>query len=228
MYTPYDWQEGIGNRAQYIEGKLAQGAPVLAVSLEAGLVFFTFRRQGRKIYEIYDRLIFGGLGLQSDVEALRMAALEFASREGFSRSEEDVSIQRLAVALSAPFKGSFADFSKSPIVARVLLAEIGESIDEDTFYRIEYDGDYFTARRALAIAGSAETADKITKKLEDLDPHLTPQDAILELEKIWKSALGEDGAEVDSDAIEGMKPEAVLLRRPTDRENRFEALTPHD
>jgi proteasome alpha subunit len=86
MYTPYDWQEGIGHRAQYIEAKLAQGAPVIGVSLDAGILFFTFRRQGRKLFEIYDRLIFGALGQQSDVESVRLAALEFCSREGFNRS----------------------------------------------------------------------------------------------------------------------------------------------
>jgi hypothetical protein len=62
VFTPYDWQEGIGNRAQYIEGKLAQGVPVLAVSLEEGILLFTFRRQARKIYEIYDRLLLRALG----------------------------------------------------------------------------------------------------------------------------------------------------------------------
>ncbi len=41
MLTPYDWQEGIGNRAQYIEGKLAQGSPVLAISRPEGVLFFT-------------------------------------------------------------------------------------------------------------------------------------------------------------------------------------------
>src|SRR3569832_2774998 len=101
MFTPYDWQEGIGNRAQYIEAKLAQGAPVVAVSLEDGILVFTYRRQARKIYEVYDRLIFAGIGQQSDVEALRMAAVDFASQEGYNRSEQDVTIQRVATALSA-------------------------------------------------------------------------------------------------------------------------------
>ena len=102
MFTPYDWQEGIGNRAQYIEGKLAQGSPVLAVSLEAGILVITYRRQVRKIFEIYDRIIYAGIGQQSDVEAIRMAALEFASKEAFNRSDEDVNGQRVATALSAP------------------------------------------------------------------------------------------------------------------------------
>ena len=75
MYTPYDWQESIGNRASYIEGKLSQGAPAMAVSLNAGILVFTYRRQAQKIYEIYDRLIFAAIGQQSDIEALRTASV---------------------------------------------------------------------------------------------------------------------------------------------------------
>ena len=90
MFTPYDWQEGIGNRASYIEGKLSQGAPVLAVSLDAGILVLTYRRMSRKVYELYDRLVFGAIGQQSDIEALRTAALEFAHSEGYNRSEQDV------------------------------------------------------------------------------------------------------------------------------------------
>src|SRR5580700_2953899 len=133
MLTPYDWQEGIGNRAQYIEGKLVSGSPVLAVSLPDGILLYTFRRQARKIYEIYDRLVFAGVGQQSDVEALRMSALEFASREGYNRSDEDVTIQRVATAMSAPLKRAFSDFSTSPLVARSLFGEVGSTLEEDLF-----------------------------------------------------------------------------------------------
>src|SRR5580692_6290588 len=153
MITPYDWQEGIGNRAQYIEGRLATGSPVLAISLEAGILVFTYRRQARKIYEIYDRLIFAGIGQQSDVEAVRVAALEFASKEGFSRSEEDVTIQRVATAMSGPLKKAFSDFSSSPVVARSLFGEVGPTVAEDLYYVLDYDGDYTTSRNYAIVSG---------------------------------------------------------------------------
>jgi proteasome alpha subunit len=161
MFTPYDWQEGIGNRAQFIEGKLAQGAPVLAVSLDAGILVFTYRRQARKIYEIYDRLIFAGIGQQSDVEALRVAALEFASKEGYSRSEEDVTIQRVATAISAPMKRAFSDFNAAPIVARSLFGEVNTTPADDLYYALDYDGDYTMSRNAAVIAGTLDAADAL-------------------------------------------------------------------
>jgi proteasome alpha subunit len=86
MITPYDWQEGIGNRAQYIEGKLAAGAPVVALAVADGILLVTYKRQTRKLFEVYDRLTFAAIGQQSDVEAIRIAAVDFASREGYQRS----------------------------------------------------------------------------------------------------------------------------------------------
>jgi proteasome alpha subunit len=228
MFTPYDWQEGIGNRAQYIEGKLAQGAPALAVSLDEGILIFTYRRQGRKIYEIFDRLVFAGLGQQSDIEALRVAALEFASREGYSRSEEDVTIQRVATAMSSPLKKAFADFSASPIVARGLFGEVGASPEEDLYYALDYDGDYTMHRQAAAIAGTLEAAKEIRAKLMLLDPKADAVATVESLKQIYIQALDPDGSGQTEELLEGLSPEATLLERANTRENRFRLLTPEE
>lgn len=220
MLTPYDWQEGIGNRAQYIEGKLAQGVPVLAVSLDAGILVFTYRRQARKIYEVYDRLIFAAIGQQSDVESLRLAAVDFAHREGYNRSEEDVTIQRVVTGLSGPVKKAFSDFSVSPIVARCLFGEVGDSAESDRFYALDYDGDFRVARGSAVIAGDDALADALSERLSGLDQALDPRAATDALQKLW--------AEFEwSEAklpIEDLKAEALLLSRREDRENRFETL----
>ena len=62
MLTPFDWQEGISNRASYVEGRLEQGAPILARSTDAGIVLFTYRRQSPKIFEVYDRIAYSAIG----------------------------------------------------------------------------------------------------------------------------------------------------------------------
>jgi len=224
VFTPYDWQEGIGHRAQYIQAKLAQGSPVLAVSLEAGILVFTYRRQARKIYEIYDRLIFAGIGQQSDVEAVRVAALEFASKEGFNRSEEDVTIQRVATAMSGPLKKAFSDFSSSPVVARSLFAEVGETVAEDLYYVIDYDGDFTTSRNYAIVTGTTETAAPDLSKLADLQSS-TPEAAFEALKEIWLSFVDPEVEESGDEARKGLTPEAVLLERSNARDNRFRLLT---
>lgn len=224
MFTPYDWQEGIGHRAQYIQAKLAQGAPVIAVSLDAGILVLTYRRQARKIYEIYDRLIFAGIGQQSDVEAVRVAALEFASKEGFSRSEEDVTIQRVATAMSGPLKKAFSDFSTSPVVAKSLFGEVNLTPAEDLYYTIDYDGDYATSRNYAIVTGAVDSQLPDPAKLAALQS-LSPEEAFESLKEIWLSILDSESSE---DKLHGLTAEAVLLERSGARENRFRLLTPEE
>lgn len=222
MFTPYDWQEGIGNRAQYIEGKLAQGAPVLAVSLEAGVLIFTMRRQARKIYEIYDRLGYAGMGQQSDVEGIRLASLEFASKEGYNRSEEDVTIQRVATAISGSVKRAFSDFSSAPVVARSLFAEVNEKISDDLYYVIDYDGDFEMSRNSAVVSGSEDMSKELKTKLDAIPASNSVADALSQLTEIWHNAQEE------REEKEHLKPEAILIERSDARENRFREQYPEE
>jgi proteasome alpha subunit len=223
MLTPYDWQEGIGNRAQYVEGKLSHGAPVLAVSLPDGIVVFAYKRQTRKIYEIYDRLIFSALGQQSDVEALRSSAVDFAHQEGYNRSEQDVTIQRVVNALSTPLKKAFNDFSSSPVAARSLFAEINRTVEEDVFYVLNYNGDYEQTKGSAVVAGTEEVAAGLREKLSGLPLTLTAEQAVEPLRELRLSAR-DLGFEIDDASLAGLSAEAVLLERSEVRENRFRVL----
>jgi len=217
MISPYDWQEGVSNRAQYIEGRLAQGLPVLAISLNEGLLMYSRRRQSRKVFEIYDRIIFAGLGQQSDLEAIRAAALEFASREGYQRSEDDVTVQRVATTVSGPIKQAFADFRTAPVVARTMFGELGETPEKDTYYVIDFDGDYAVARLRSAIAGTLESGSKLETALAAIPASTDPEEAILKLSEIFDSSF-------EGPVPEGLKEEAILIERNTLREDRFRVL----
>lgn len=217
MLTPYDWQEGIGNRASYVEAKLAQGSPVLAVSLPEGILIFTYRRNSQKIFEVYDLLGFTGIGQQNDLEALRTAAVDFAHQEGFNRSVEDVTVQRVVVALSQPVKRAFGDFGVSPIVARCLFAEVGETIEEDRYYVLDYDGDYRLLKGRAVVTGDEELTKKLSGALADLKAN-SPEEAAEALKAIWQR--GFEGDEEPPEMTD-LVPETVLISRSTERENRF-------
>lgn len=222
MFTPYDWQEGIGNRAQYIEAKLAQGFPVLAVSLEEGILVFSYRRQARKIYEVYDRLVFAGVGQQSDVEAMRVAAVDFAHQEGYNRSEEDVTIQRVVTALSGPLKKAFADFQSAPLVARSLFAEVNLRAEDDLFYIVDYDGDYGISRGNAILVGSEQQAASLAGKLEPVQSMKSAK-AVSALQDLWQASMESEERPL-ADFLESLTPEAVLVERSDLRENRFRVL----
>ena len=146
---PYRWVEAIANRREYIETQLAPGSPIAALSYRDGILFVTVGRARQKLFEIYDRIAMGAIGHPGDIERLRMAAIELASTEGFTRSAGDVSLRRLAFySLSPLLKTAFEQVYGAPYLARMIFAEVGAIPADDLFLRVEYDG-------AIAASGSA-------------------------------------------------------------------------
>jgi proteasome alpha subunit len=142
---PYRWVEAIANRREYIEAQLAPGSPIAALGFREGILFLTVSQTRQKIFEIYDRIAMGAIGHPGDIERLRMAAIELASTEGFTRSPTDVSLRRLVhYSLSPVMKSAFEQVYGPPYLARMLFAEVGERPEEDLFLRVEYDGEIAT------------------------------------------------------------------------------------
>jgi len=214
MITPYDWQEGISHRASFVESRLQGGTPVVAASVKEGILMLTARRQANKIYEIYDHLMVGMVGQQSDVEALRVAAIDFSHQEGFQRSEQDVTIQRVISAISTPLKRAFSDFNTSPFVIRALFAEVGAEPDKDSFFVLDYDGDYTLRRGAAYISGAEDEANSLYEGLAVLkDKVHTLKDARGILEAAWAKGVDPSGAKDFKALTENLTPEIVLLTR---------------
>src|SRR5207247_5079048 len=116
-----------------------------AVGYRDGILFLTVGKSRQKLFEIYDRIAMGAIGHPGDIERLRMAAIELASTEGFTRSAADVSLRRLVhYSLSPVMKSAFEQVYGAPYLARMLFAEVGESSNEDLFLRVEYDGEIAT------------------------------------------------------------------------------------
>jgi proteasome alpha subunit len=155
---PYRWVEAIANRREYIEAQLAPGSPIAALGYRDGVLFLTIGQTRQKIFEIYDRIAMGAIGHPGDIERLRMAAIELASTEGFTRSATDVSLRRLVhYSLSPVMKSAFEQVYGPPYLTRMLFAEVGDRPEDDLFLRVEYDGEiatnggtYAQARRNFA------------------------------------------------------------------------------
>ena len=148
---PYRWVEAVANRREYIEMQLAAGRAIAAVGCVEGILFVTVGGARQKVFEIYDRIAMGAIGHPGDIERLRMAAIELASTEGFTRSAADVSLRRLAYySLSPVLKTAFEQVYGAPYLARLLFAELGEKPSSDLFLRVDYDG-------AIEASGGATT-----------------------------------------------------------------------
>ena len=172
---PYRWVEAIANRAEYIETQLGSGSPIVAVGYRDGIVFVTLGKTRQKLFEIYDRIAMGAIGHPGDIERLRMAAIELASAEGFTRSAADVSLRRLAYySLSPVLKTAFEQVYGAPYLARLLFAEIGTKQENDLFLRLDYDGAIAmnsatfaqTRQNFGAVSGTKQSTDLIEKYLE--------------------------------------------------------------
>lgn len=199
---------------------------MLAVSIEEGIVLLTFRKQARKLFEIYDELAMGALGQQSDVEAMRQAAVDFAHQEGFNRSEKDVTIHRVVNALSGPIKKAFADFSMVPVVARAIFAQVGTTPARDAYAMLDFDGD-FHARTGFGFVAPSETASAlIDRRLEELDRSaLTSEQAITALKELWSESFQTEEVASTEEITAGLGVEVIVLQRQPKGENRFRYLT---
>ncbi len=244
---PYRWVEAVANRREYIETQLAPGSPIAAVSYTGGIVLVTVGRPRQKLFEIYDRIAMGAIGHPGDIERLRMAAIELASTEGFTRSAADVSLRRLAYySLSPVLKAAFEQVYGAPYLARLLFAEVRDTAEEDLFLRVEYDGAIATnggvvggSRQAFgALSGTQASTELMESFLQN--EHTTGTTlaralaVALDAWTIGSLALGEAGIRdvTDKAAIaEGRRKrlkdgaiEAVLLERDAKLSIRYRTL----
>jgi proteasome alpha subunit len=243
-YSPYDWNQAIRNRTEYIEERLRDGSPVAALSFPEGILLLTVRRSQRKIFEIYDRLMFAGIGNQSDLETFRLAAIDFAHREGFTRSPDDVTAQRLVgLGLGPVLKKQFGDPFSTPFVLRAIYAELGDRREEDLFFMLNFDGEFASNTSLAVVAGTRAAEERMVEVLQSsVDSIATTEQAVrLALEAwaegrrhVYRSPDDEEGHDARDlarflrDELADGTVEAALLERHTTRESRFRLLTPAD
>lgn len=215
MVTPYDWQEATRHRTQFVESRLSKGIPVLAASLDEGILMLTMTRRAHKIFEIYDKLMYGAIGQESDLESLRIMAIEFAHKEGYARSDDDVTIKRVVSAMSTPLKRAFADFNAPPFIVKALFAEVHPDPENDSYYILNYDGDFRVASNIAYLAGSPEAEDAIHNVLASVKStsKMNAQEAVEVLKPAFFAGLNPDGQQDIKKITEKLSPQVMLFQR---------------
>lgn len=250
-YSPYDWNESIQQRNEYIEDRLKDGSPVTALVYDGGILLLSARQTQRKVYEVYDRLMFSAIGNQSDVEQIRVAAVDVAHTEGFQRSPDDVSVQRLVgMRISPAIKKVYSDPFAQPIVFKGIFAELGKKAERDQLMLLSYDGEFSTATDMAVVAGTAYAEDRMREHLKSETESGTPTLEVALRAALYAWGVGmkhletEDRADADY-STEGEGPsdvsafitehlgkgwtvEAGILERNTPREGHFRLLTERD
>lgn len=212
-YSLYDWNQAVQQRNEYVEDRLKDGAPIVAVSYDDGILMLTIRgQQQRKIFDVYDRLMMGGLGKQSDLESLRLAAIDVAHKEGFERSPDDVSIQRLVgFSLSPAVKRVYNDQQAIPLTLRAVFAEMNRSPETDHFFVLGYDGEFATRERVAVAAGTPYAEEQAEESLRQARP-ATQNDALRAALTAWGvgRARLSPRSESDEDEERGFDPLAPV------------------
>jgi len=145
------------DRAEYAKKGIAKGRSIIAMEYDQGVLFVGDNPSASlfKISEIYDSIAFSGAGRYSEFENLRKAGIQHADMKGMMYSREDVTARSLANGYSQMLGTIFSQEMK-PYEVELLLAQVGETPEENELYRITFDGSIIDERNFTAIGGRSE------------------------------------------------------------------------
>jgi len=153
------------DRADYARKGIARGRSVVVMACDGGILFVAenVSRALHKVSEIYDRIAFAAVGKYNEFENLRMAGVRYADLRGYSYDRQDVTGRGLANVFAQTLGTIFTVDSK-PYEVEIVIAEVGDTPDQDQIYRLTYDGSVADEHGFVAMGGSAE---QITQALQE-------------------------------------------------------------
>ena len=148
------------DRADYARKGIARGRSVVVLGYDKGIAFVAENpsRALHKVSEIYDRIAFAAVGKYNEFENLRVAGVRYADLRGYSYDRTDVTARGLANFYAQVLGTVFTQESK-PYEVEIVVAEVGESAEDDQVYRLTYDGSVADERGFVAMGGAGESVE---------------------------------------------------------------------
>jgi proteasome alpha subunit len=145
------------DKADYARKGIARGRSVVVLTFTDGILFVAENpsKALHKISEIYDRIAFAAVGKYNEFEALRVAGVRLADMRGYSYDRRDVTGRGLANAYAQTLGAIFTEAGK-PYEVEIVVAEVGDTPDQDQIYQLTYDGSVVEQHDYVAMGGSAE------------------------------------------------------------------------
>jgi proteasome alpha subunit len=145
------------DRAEYARKGIARGRSVVALRYADGVLFVAENPSAtlHKVSEIYDRIAFAAVGRYSEFENLRQAGIRFADIRGYQNDPRDVTGRSLANVYAQTLGSIFAEQIK-PLEVEICVAEVGTEPEQDTLYRLTYDGSIVEEPQYVVMGGQAE------------------------------------------------------------------------
>ena len=199
--SPEQWYT---EKAEFARKGISRGKPIAALDYDDGIVIMAENRSAglKKISEIYDRIGFAAVGKFDEYENLRKSGVRYADLRGFSFSREDVAAANLANEYSTVL-GTIFTREMKPFEVEILVCEVNEN-EDNTYFRILFDGFISDQRNYTAIGGDAEQLNEALGK--SWREGMSLQEAVRLGSEVLGSANG-------GGSLEGKKLEIAVLDR---------------
>ncbi|MGN6089619.1 MAG: proteasome subunit alpha [Actinomycetes bacterium] len=210
MTTPFyvSPEQLMKDRADFARKGIARGRSVVVLVYDQGILFVAENpsRALHKISEIYDRIAFAAVGRYNEFENLRIAGVRYADLRGYSYDRRDVNARGLANAFAQTLGSVFSGPGEKPFEVEVVVAEVGDTPEDDQLYRLTYDGSVGDEHGWVAMGGQAEQVGSV---LASGWREALPLEEALQLAV---RALASDGSGGSRDLPAGQLEVAVLDR----------------
>jgi len=145
------------DRADYARKGIARGRSVIVMQYVDGILFVAENpsRALHKVSEMYDRIGFAAVGKYNEFEILRVAGVRLADLRGYSYDRIDVTGRGLANAYAQTL-GSVFTTEPKPYEVEIVVAEVGDIIEDDQIYRLTYDGSVADEHGFAAMGGQVD------------------------------------------------------------------------
>ncbi|WP_434442827.1 proteasome subunit alpha [Lentzea sp. E54] len=153
------------DRSEYARKGIARGRSVIVLKYADGILFVAENPSStlHKVSEIYDRIGFAAVGRYSEFENLRQAGIRFADVRGYQNDPRDVTSRSLANVYATTLGTYFTEQIK-PFEVEICVAEVGDSADSDTLYRLTYDGSIVDEPQYIVMGGTVDAANTALKE----------------------------------------------------------------
>src|SRR3954454_20152560 len=153
------------DKSEYARKGIARGRSVLVLSYADGILFVAENPSTalHKVSEIYDRIAFAAVGKYNEFENLRVAGVRLADLRGYAYDRADVTGRALANAYAQTLGTIFTTEAK-PYEVEIVVAEVGDTAEDDQMYRLTYDGSVFDERTFVVMGGMSEPISTIMRE----------------------------------------------------------------
>lgn len=117
-----------------------------------------------KISEIYDRIGFAAVGRYNEYEVLRKAGVTYADVTGYQFDRGDVTALGLANYYAQALGANASEPTGKPFEVEIVVAEVGETPDDDQIFRIFWDGIVSDEHGFVAFGGQADQVGTVLKE----------------------------------------------------------------